>query len=347
MTIHRHTPYAFRNGLTAKNRVVVPPMASKTADANGFATDQTIEHYKRLSQSNAGLIFVEYTFIHKTGKGEANQLGVDSDAHIPGLKEIASTIHRTSAIAGLQLVHVGGKTSTDLTGSPLMGPSAVPVPVKGWEPDVPTPMTDNQIQEWTNWFVEAAKRAFAAGFDLVELHAAHGYGLNQWLSPLTNKRADSFGGTIEGRSKLLLQTATRIKVQYPDTLLSVRLPAQDHFEGGLTVNEMSWVVSQLESVGVDLVDVSSGIGGWRRPEGKSGQGYLVADAAQIKAHTAVPVIGVGGIETGNFIDEILATRKVDFAAVGRAILQEPVVWGREHLGAAPAGISVAISRSAE
>lgn len=331
MAINRYTPYRFKNGLTTQNRVVVPPMASQTADENGNVTDRTVEHYKRLAQSNAGLIFAEYTYIHITGRGEKNQLGANSDANIPGLKKIASIIHQSGAIAGLQLVHVGGKTSIDLTGSPLMGPSAVPVPVKGWTPGEPIPMTNEQIQDWISWFIVAVGRAVAADFDLIELHAAHGYGLNQWLSPLTNRRSDSFGGTIEGRSQLLLKIAREIKSQYPNTLLSVRLPAQDHFEGGLTVREMNWVVAQLESAGVDLINVSSGIGGWRRPEGKTGQGYLVADAAKIKSHTAIPVIGVGGVETGEFIDEILLAQKVDFAAIGRAILQNPTMWSKENL----------------
>ncbi len=335
MSINRHTPYRFKTGQTMRNRVIVPPMASQTADESGFVTDRTIEHYRRLGRSNAGLIFVEYSFIHQTGKGEANQLGADSDANVPGLKQIASALHQSSAMAGLQLVHVGGKTSTDLTGTPLMGPSAIPVPVKGWEPETPMPMTEDQIQNWTEWFVEAARRAAAAEFDFVELHAAHGYGLNQWLSPLTNKRKDSFGGTIEGRSRLLLRIAEKIRGTYPNILLSVRLPAQDHLDGGLTVDEMAWVVSQLESIGVDLIDVSSGIGGWRRPEGRSGQGYLVADASQLKAQTAVPVMGVGGIETGEFIDEILDAAQVDFAAVGRAILQDPESWSRKNLIAMP------------
>jgi NADPH2 dehydrogenase len=335
MFINRNTPYRFKNGLVMKNRVIVPPMASQTADESGFVTDRTIEHYRRLGRSNAGLIFVEYSFIHQTGRGEANQLGADSDANIPGLKQIASVIRQSSAIAGLQLVHVGGKTSTDLTGTPLMGPSAIPVPVKGREPETPKPMTEDQIQNWTEWFVEAAGRAVAADFDFVELHAAHGYGLNQWLSPLMNKRTDSFGGTIEGRSRLLLRIAAKIKATFPNILLSVRLPAQDHLNGGLTVEEMAWVVSQLESIGADLIDVSSGIGGWRRPEGRSGQGYLVADAAQLKNQTTVPVMGVGGIETGEFIDEILETAQVDFAAVGRAILQDPESWSRKNLIAMP------------
>ncbi|MBL7668933.1 MAG: NADH:flavin oxidoreductase [Bdellovibrionaceae bacterium] len=339
MIIDRHTPYKFKNGLVMKNRVIVPPMASRTADESGFVTDQTIEHYKRLGRSNAGLIFVEYSYIHQTGKGEANQLGAGSNAHIPGLKQIASIIHQTSAVAGLQLVHVGGKTSTDLTRTPLMGPSATPVPVKDRALDTPVPMTEAQIQNWQEWFVEAVGRAVAADFDFVELHAAHGYGLNQWLSPLTNKRTDSFGGTIEGRSRLLLRIATKIKATYPKILLSVRLPAQDYLDGGLTVSEMAWVVSQLESIGVDLIDVSSGIGGWRRPEGSFGQGYLVADATQLKTQTAVPVMGVGGIETGEFIDEILRNAHVDFAAVGRAILQDPESWGRKNLNLLPDNVS--------
>jgi NADPH2 dehydrogenase len=335
MFVNRHTPYRFRNGLLMKNRVIVPPMASQTADKNGFATDRTIEHYRRLGRSKAGLIFVEYSFIHQTGKGEALQLGADSDSNIPGLRQIASVLHQSSAIAGLQLVHVGGKTSTDLTGAPLMGPSAIAVPVKGWEPETPVPMSEEQIQNWTEWFVEAAGRAVAADFDFVELHAAHGYGFNQWLSPLTNKRTDSFGETIEGRSRLLLQIVAKIKATYPNILLSVRLPAQDHLDGGLRVGEMAWVVSQLEIIGVDLIDVSSGIGGWRRPEGRSGQGYLVADAAQLKAQTSVPVMGVGGIETGEFIDSILWTGQVDFAAVGRAILEDPESWSRKNLTEMP------------
>ncbi len=331
MLVNRHTTYNFRNGKTMKNRVVVPPMASQSADGAGLATLQTIEHYGRLAASNAGLIFVEYSYIHSSGKGEPNQLGVNSDDHIEGLKQIVSVLHQSSALAGLQLVHVGGKSSLELTGGLLQAPSAVPVPTKGRELETPMEMSRDQICKWTEWFVEAAGRAVAADFDFVELHAAHGYGLNQWLSPLTNKRTDEFGGGIEGRSRLLLQIAAKIKARFPQIMLSVRLPAQDHMEGGLRVAEMAWVVGQLEVIGADLIDVSSGIGGWRRPEGRSGEGYLVGDAALLKEQTALPVMGVGGIETGNFIDSILAAKQVDFAAVGRAILKDPEGWGRTHL----------------
>lgn len=327
----RFSPYKFKNGIIAKNRVVVPPMASQTADALGFATQNTIDHYRNLSTSGAGIVFVEYSHIHSSGRGEQNQLSVDSDNKIQGLKKVASVIKNSGALAGLQIVHVGGKSTTQLTQCALMAPSSIAVPVKGWQPDIPQNMTLDQIESWIEWFVDAAKRAALAGFDLVELHAAHGYGLNQWLSPITNQRLDGYGGIIANRAKILFRIVAEIKKQLPDLLLAVRLPAQDYFINGLNTDEMVWVVKQLETLGVDLIDVSSGIGGWRRPEGNTGQGYLVPDASVLKTELSIPVIGVGGIETGSYIDELVSSQKIDFAAVGRAILNNPTHWGLAHL----------------
>ena len=331
MNTNRFTPYRFAGGRTARNRVVVPPMASSTADARGNATAATVAHYARLAESGAGIVFVEYAFVHPSGRGEEKQLAAAADENGEGLARVAGAIKRSGALAGLQLVHVGGKTTAALVGAAPMSPSGVRVPVKGWEPDVPAKMSRAEILSWTLWFAAAARRAAAAGFDLVELHAAHGYGLNQWLSPLTNTRTDEYGGSPSGRSRLLLEIVSAIRAAAPGLLLAARLPGQDHMDGGLTATEMGGLVSRLEDAGLDLIDVSSGIGGWRRPEGRTGQGYLVDDAARLKPFTALPVIGVGGIETGDFIDEILDARRVDFAAVGRAVLKDPVAWGRENL----------------
>ncbi len=331
MKLSRYSSYEFRNGVTARNRIVVPPMASQTANLHGFVTEATIEHYRKLASSGAGLIFVEYSFINLSGKGEANQLGADSDEKIEGLTKLAQVIHASGSLAGLQLVHVGGKTTTEITGGALLAPSNIAVPVKGWTPDKPQAMSVDEIEKWELWFSQAAHRALIAGFDFVELHAAHGYGLNQWLSPITNQRSDSFGGSIQNRSRLLLNIVQKIKVLAPHILIAVRLPAQDHMPVGLDLKDMSFVVKQLQTAGVDLIDVSSGIGGWKRPEGKAGQGYLVDDAANIKSEISIPVIGVGGIEEGNFIDELLQDSKVDFAAVGRAILKDPEAWNLNNL----------------
>lgn len=329
--LNRFSRYIFKNGVAAKNRVVVPPMASKTADGLGFITEQTLEHYRRLTQSRAGLVFVEYSFVDESGRAEAQQIGVDRDNKIAGLSKLSEIIHRSSALAGLQLVHAGGKTKSNLTARPLQGPSAIVVPVKEWQPEVPVAMTIDEIDHWIESFVLAAGRAYAAGFDIVEVHAAHGYGINQWLSPLTNRRSDDYGGNLQGRSRILLKIVRKIKSQFPERLLSVRLPAQDHLEGGLSVSDMRKVVADLEAAGLDLVNVSSGIGGWRRPDGRNGEGYLVGDASLLKVATQLPIIGVGGISTGDFIDQILADQKIDFAAVGRALLEAPENWGALNL----------------
>jgi NADPH2 dehydrogenase len=327
----RFAPHAFAGARLAPNRVVVPPMASQTADADGSATAATLAHYARLADAGAGLVFAEYSFVHPSGRGEENQLGADADERLPGLTGIARAIKRSGALAGLQLVHVGGKTTAALAGGTPMSPSGVLVPVKGWEPDPSRTMNLADIRSWVRWFADAAVRAEKAGFDLVELHAAHGYGLNQWLSPLTNKRPDEYGGDAAGRARLLLEIVGAIRIAAPGLLLAVRLPGQDHMEGGLTTAETGALAAELERRGVDLLDVSSGIGGWRRPEGRRGEGYLVDDAARLKAFAALPVIGVGGIKTGEFIDRILAEGRVDFAAVGRAILKDPAAWGRAQL----------------
>jgi NADPH2 dehydrogenase len=327
----RYRTFEFGNGKVAKNRIVVPPMASQTADARGYATGATVAHYRNLAGSGAGLVFVEYSFIHSSGRGEERQLGIESDKQVAGLAQVAQAIRDEGSMAGVQIVHVGGKTTVELSGAQPIGASTIAVPVKGWQPEAPREANQEDIHNLIQWYVDAAKRGAAAGFDMVELHAAHGYGLNQWLSPITNQRTDIYGGSIEARARLLLRIVKAIRMETPDLLLAVRLPAQDHMPGGLILAEMIWVVQRLEEAGVDLIDVSSGLGGWRRPGNREGQGYLVEDATALRNHTLLPVIGVGGIESGAFIDEVILGQKVDFAAVGRAILRAPQAWGDAHI----------------
>lgn len=331
MTIDRNTPLSLPFGKRLRNRIVVPPMASQTVDGQGYVTEKTLNHYQRLAESGAGLIFVEYSYVHSSGKGEPHQLGVSEKGHLVGLKRLADLLHKSGALAGLQIVHVGGKADTRLTGEPLWGASALAVPVKGMNLETPQEITLLQIQELKRWYLEAARRVYQAGFDFVELHMAHGYGLNQWLSPLTNQRLDSYGGSLENRSRLVREIVKEIKSQLPRLLLSVRMPAQDHFAGGLEVQDMQWVAQALQALGADLFDISSGIGGWRRPEGSRGEGYLVSDAELIKQVVEVPVMGVGGIQSGAAIDEFLSQKRLDLAAVGRAILENPQQWRQKNV----------------
>lgn len=332
MTLNRFSNFTFSaQDINTKNRVVVPPMASQTADEGGFVTSATIEHYQRLAASDAGIVFVEYSYVHRSGKGEARQLAIDSRDKLLGLAKLANVIRNAGALPGIQLVHVGGKSQREITGEDLQSPSGILVPVKGWVPDASRAVNDLEILQWVDWFQSAANIAYEAGFDIVELHAAHGYGLNQWISPLTNQRKDLYGGNLENRIRILLEIVREIKRKNPQFLLAARIPGQDHLEGGLTVNDMQIVVGRLEEAGLDLLDVSSGIGGWRRPDGKAGQGYLVDDAKYLREKSKLPVIGVGGIEKGEFIDQLLQAYQVDFAAVGRAILKDPRAWKEREL----------------
>ena len=208
-------------------------------------------------------------------------------------------------------------------------PSAVAVPVKDRELEVPTPMTLAEIEGWQQDFLAATRRAMAAGFDLVELHSAHGYGLNQWLSPLTNQREDGYGGS--NRPRILREIIRAMRREFPDLLIAARLPGQDFIPGGLTVTDMMAMLKQLVADGLDVIDISSGLGGWRRPRDRAMQGYLVHEAAQIQRAFAQPVIGVGGIEEGAFIDELIQSGDLALAAVGRAILKDPLAWYQNHL----------------
>lgn len=324
--IDLNTPLKIKTNLKLKNRVIVPPMASATADSNGHVTLNTLEHYRRLTESGASLVMVEYTYVHQTGKSEPNQLGIQSNSHISGLKALAEAIQESGATAGIQLTHAGAKTDRITTGGPLISPSGISVPVREGVLETPDIATDFDIKLLKQSFLDSAIRADEAGFEVIELHSAHGYGLNQWLSPLTNNRLDQYGGNIFNRSRLLLEIVESIKIQLPEMALSIRVPGMDHFPGGLSHQDMILVVKELESIGADIINVSSGIGGWRRPRNRVGEGYLVPDAFIIQQQTSLPVVGVGGIETANYINESLQQKQFSLAAVGRSILTNPH-WG--------------------
>lgn len=329
--LDRFSKLDLRRSYQLRNRVVVPPMASGTATTDGLATEKTLSHYQNLARSGAGLIIVEYTYVHLSGRSEPHQLGIYSDRHTQGLKKISQIIRDSGAVAGIQLTHAGGKTERGLTGGPLMAPSNHPVPVKDRELEIPDEMGAAEIALWKEAFLAGTQRAKEAGFDLVEFHAAHGYGLNQWLSPLTNQRGDGYGATLKGRSRLLAEIVTQARAHHPDLLLSVRMPGQDFLEGGFSEADAMTLAGELERPGVDILNVSSGIGGWKRPQSRTGQGYLLPEASRIQASTQLPVIGVGGIEQGEFIDQVIRSKKVTLAAVGRAILRNSSGWGQVHL----------------
>ncbi len=307
---------------TLKNRLVVPPMASQTASTDGLATTTTIEHYANLANSGAGLVIVEYSYVMPSGKSEPNQLGAHDDKCIPGLQQIARAIHEKGAKAGFQLTHCGGKSQLDVCPD-LEAPSGITVPAYDRVLPKPQAMTLDDMYAWRDAFVQGAIRAEKAGFDFVELHCAHGYGLNQVLSPVTNKRTDFYGGNLQDRARLMIEIVQTVKKETKLNIM-VRVPGQDLYPDGLSQTDMAEVCRLLVEAGVGIIDVSSGIGGWNRPKDRRGEGYLVSESAYLKkANLGVPIIGVGGIETHGYIEQALQNQWFDLAAVGRAVLQGP------------------------
>jgi NADPH2 dehydrogenase len=253
------------------------------------------------------------------------------------LKKACTKFHTSKSlsdlidIAGIQITHSGGKTESHFTDGFLQSPSGVIVPVKEKNLEKPNEMSLSDIKNWKEWFLRAVARAVRANFDMVELHAAHSYGLNQWLSPITNRRNDQYGGSIQKNSLLLLEIVKEIRSLYPNLLLSVRMPGQDFIEEGLTISDCIFIAQLLEEADVDIINISSGIGGWKRPRTRLGEGYLVEEASIIQGQISIPVIGVGGIETGAYIDNLLNNQKVSLTAVGRAILKDPSAWSKNQL----------------
>jgi 2,4-dienoyl-CoA reductase-like NADH-dependent reductase (Old Yellow Enzyme family) len=305
--------------LNLRNRIVMPPMATEYATQDGEATEKHVQHYSRRCKG-LGLLIVEHTFVTPEGRLSRHQLGIQFDALIPKLRRVVEAVHEQNTPIALQITHAGGATTREVTGVQPQAPSAVVGPRGG---EVPRELRKEEIEAISGAFAEAAQRAEEAGFDAVEIHGAHGFLLNQFLSPLTNRRIDEYGGTIQNRLRFSLDIISRIRdalgSDYP---LLYRLGAEDGVQGGLLLEDGVRAAEILSRAGVSIIDVSGGLGG-SRPSDLVGPGLFVPQAAAVRKAVDVPVIGVGGITTPEEADSIVLSGKVDLVAVGRAMLKDP------------------------
>ena len=307
-----------------KNRIVMAPMTSGYSSAEGNVTQTLTDFYLKRAKGGVGLITCESCYVEKGGKGFLGQLSLDNDKYIPGLSRLTESVKSTGAKIILQLIHCGRQTSSALCGHQPVAPSAIPCPVIQ---EMPRELSISEVQRIIKAFVKAANRAKKAGFDGVEVHAAHGYLINQFLSPYSNKRADKYGGTLFARSKMLLQIISGIKEyvgrDYPVTC---RLSADEFLPGGLTLSHTRAVARWLQNIGLDAISVSGGVYETAHkiiPPMDVDQGSLVHLAEGIKASVSIPVFAVGGINDPFFADQILVEGKADMVALGRALLADP------------------------
>lgn len=294
-------------------------MASNSGTLEGMPTEATFQYYEDRANQGVGLIMVEHTYVLESGKYRERQLGIHSEGHIGPLSELVRRVHAAGAAVGIQITHAGAATRSSTIGRKPLGPSAIPLSP---DHDLPSEIEPGSIPHLIEAFASAARRAAAAGFDMVELHGAHGYLLNQFFSPLTNIRSDEYGGSREGRLRFCLETVKAVRSAVgPEMAVFYRLGADDGIPGGLTVDDACWAAPQLVKAGVDAIDVSGGLGGSSLP-GYAGEGYFAPLSKAIKGVVDVPVVVTGGVTTPQAADLLVRQGKADLVGVGRALLAD-------------------------
>jgi 2,4-dienoyl-CoA reductase-like NADH-dependent reductase (Old Yellow Enzyme family) len=328
---HLFQPFTLRS-ITLRNRIGVSPMCQYSA-VDGLANDWHFVHLGSRAVGGAGLVCVEATAVAPEGRITPGCMGLWGEPQIEPLARIARFLKQHGAVAGIQIAHAGRKASAavpwaggahladDQGGWPIIAPSAIPF--GGALNKVPHAMTETEIKRVQNDFVAAARRALSAGFELLELHAAHGYLFNEFLSPLANHRTDQYGGSFENRIRLLVGTTRAVRQVWPDKLpLAVRISAIDWIPGGWDIEQSIALAKILKTEGVDLMDCSSG---GVVPDAKITvvPGYQVPFAERIRQETGIPTAAVGYITEPQQADDIIRQGRADIVLLARQFLRDP------------------------
>jgi len=357
-------PLAIR-GVTLRNRIAVSPMCQYSC-ANGMANDWHFVHLGSRAVGGAGLVFTEAAAVVPEGRISPQDLGIWSDAHAESLATVARFVAEQGSVPGIQLAHAGRKASTYRPGD---GNGAIPIAKGGWRdvaapiavpfsPNYPSPiaLTEEGIKSVAKAFADAAGRAAAAGFRVVEVHAAHGYLLHEFLSPLSNHRQDGYGGSFDNRTRLLREVVANVREVWPDSYpVFVRISATDWAPDGWDIEQSVELAKQIAPLGVDLVDCSSG-GNVPHVKIPVGPGYQTGFAERIRKQTGILTGAVGLVTSPVQADHIIRTEQADLVLLAREMLRDPywplraarelgqlTSWPVQYLRAAPEGSSSRVS----
>jgi 2,4-dienoyl-CoA reductase-like NADH-dependent reductase (Old Yellow Enzyme family) len=344
--------------LILANRIIVSPMCEYSS-VDGFANDWHFVHLGSRAVGGAALVFTEATAVTPEGRISPDDLGIWSDRHCEMLEQIVAFIHSQGARAGMQLAHAGRKASTL---APWKGHGAIPPANGGWQPvgptdepfaegyPIPRALAPTELAGIAAAFRDAAQRARDIGFDVVEIHAAHGYLIHEFLSPLSNHRMDSYGGTFDNRVRLCLEVVDAVRAVWPDrSPVFIRISATDWTENGWDLDQSVELCRRLRQRGIDLVDCSSG-GNVATAQIPLGPGYQTPFAARIRRDAGVATGTVGLITSPAQADHIIRTGQADCVLLARELLRDPywplraarelghpVPWPAQYLRAAPPG----------
>lgn len=326
---HLFSPLTLR-GTTFTNRAWLAPMCQYSS-VDGLVDDWHLVHLGARASGGFGLLLTEATAVVPEGRISPQDAGLWSDEHTAAWRRVTDFVHARGTRIGVQLAHAGRKASVHRPFAPSTG--SVPAADGGWPTVGPSPLafpelaapaalTAEQVAAVPAAFAAAARRSVDAGFDVVEVHAAHGYLLHQFLSPLSNQRSDEYGGSLENRARLLVETVDAVRAVWPDDRpLLVRVSATDWTEGGLEVDDVAQVVRTLVGHGVDLVDVSTG--GNALAAIPVGPGYQVDAARRVREVAGLPVAAVGLLDQPALAEQVLADGSADAVLVGRGALRDP------------------------
>jgi NADPH2 dehydrogenase len=313
-------PFTIRE-VRFRNRIMMSPMIQVSSGTDGLANDWHLVHYGARAVGGVGLVMLEATPVESRGRITDKDLGIWDDRHVEGLARIANFCKSQGAAIGIQLAHAGRKAwSRDGGVGPeqAVGPSAIPFE-SHWP--LPTELSTSDIADIVRAFANGAERAKQAGFDVVELHGAHGYLINQFLSPLSNQRSDQYGGSFENRLLFPREVVTAVREVWPDGPLFLRVSATDYARGGVDIGDMVEIARALRECGVDLIDCSSG--GTTPEQPRTWPGYQISYADRIRRDAAIPTAAVGLITNPELAEEVVANGRADMIALGRELLRNP------------------------
>jgi 2,4-dienoyl-CoA reductase-like NADH-dependent reductase (Old Yellow Enzyme family)/thioredoxin reductase len=325
-----HFPMMFSPGrlgrLVAKNRLVMPPMVRNYADNQGGVTPRYIAHIERIARGGVGTIVLEASAVQADGKAFRRQLCIGDDALIPGLRALVDAGHRYETLMGIQLFHGGRQASTHVSGLQPIAPSPIPDPVVN---ELPHELEIEEIRDVVAAFATGARRAKQAGFDFVEIHGAHGYLVQQFLSPFSNRRRDEYGGSPENRRRFLEQIFAAVRAATGDDFpITLRLSGEEALPGGLTIEETVETAKRLEQLGAAALHISTGnyatySQGTMIPPMAVADGVLLPLAERVKQAVGIPVIAVGKLRRPALVEDVLRRGQADFVALGRTLLADP------------------------
>ena len=328
-------PIALR-GVDIRNRIVMPSMTTRLATPEGVVTPELIRYYAARAEGGAGLVTVEMCSPEPAGRHRSGEIGILHDRFLPGLRELTSRLKAAGARSAVQIGHAGGHTRQDVTGVPPVAPSAIPHKVQEVDTRtvVPLELSRQRIGGVVDAFAQAAERAKRAGFDVVEIHGAHGYLIAQFLSPLDNRRADEYGGRLRNRARFALEVMQACRERVGDYPLVFRVSADEYAPGGLTLDEACEMAPWLVEAGAEALHVTGGC--YRsRPSGAlmiPPMGYPEATflhlARAVKQRVRVPVIAVGMLHDPSLVERLLAEGQADMVALGRQLIADPE-WPRK------------------